>query len=244
MLLVAKNISKSYGKLAVLKSVDLSIAAAEIIAIVGASGAGKSTLLHLLGTLDNTDTGSIIFNGTDFTQLNDKALSAFRNKHMGFIFQFHHLLPEFTALENVCIPAYIAKENKADADARGLKLLTQLGLADRAEHKPSELSGGEQQRVAIARALINNPAIIFADEPTGNLDSNNANEINELFLKIRKEMGVAIVIVTHNMQQAGRISDNTAFFYMGDLVEYDETKKIFTNPEKERTQNYITGRFG
>ena len=217
MLLVAKNISKSYGKLAVLKSVDLSIAAAEIIAIGGASGAGKSTLLHLLGTLDNTDTGSIIFNGTDFTQLNDKALSAFRNQHMGFIFQFHHLLPEFTALENVCIPAYIAKENKADADARGLKLLTQLGLADRAEHKPSELSGGEQQRVAIARALINQPSIIFADEPTGNLDSNNANEINELFLKIRKEMGVAIVIVTHNSALAS-IADRQLHMKDGNLI--------------------------
>ena len=217
MLLVAKNISKSYGKLAVLKSVDLSIAASEIIAIVGASGAGKSTLLHLLGTLDKTDTGNIIFDDTDFTQLNDKALSAFRNKHMGFIFQFHHLLPEFTALENVCIPAYIAKENKADADARGLKLLTQLGLADRAEHKPSELSGGEQQRVAIARALINNPAIIFADEPTGNLDSNNANEINELFLKIRKEMGVAIVIVTHNSALAS-IADRQLHMKDGNLI--------------------------
>ena len=217
MLLVAKNISKSYGKLAVLKSVDLSIATSEIIAIVGASGAGKSTLLHLLGTLDKTDTGSIIFNGTDFTKLNDKALSAFRNQHMGFIFQFHHLLPEFTALENVCIPAYIAKENKADADARGLKLLTQLGLADRADHKPSELSGGEQQRVAIARALINNPAIIFADEPTGNLDSNNANEINELFLKIRKEMGVAIVIVTHNSALAS-IADRQLLMKDGNLI--------------------------
>ena len=217
MLLVAKNISKSYGKLAVLKSVDLSIAASEIIAIVGASGAGKSTLLHMLGTLDKTDTGSIIFDGTDFTKLNDKALSAFRNQHMGFIFQFHHLLPEFTALENVCIPAYIAKENKADADARGLKLLTQLGLADRAEHKPSELSGGEQQRVAIARALINNPAIIFADEPTGNLDSNNANEINELFLKIRKEMGVAIVIVTHNSALAS-IADRQLHMKDGNLI--------------------------
>ena len=217
MLLVAKNISKSYGKLAVLKSVDLSIDAAEIIAIVVASGAGKSTLLHLLGTLDKTDTGNIIFDGTDFTKLNDKALSAFRNQHMGFIFQFHHLLPEFTALENVCIPAYIAKENKADADARGLKLLTQLGLADRAEHKPSELSGGEQQRVAIARALINNPAIIFADEPTGNLDSNNANEINELFLKIRKEMGVAIVIVTHNSALAS-IADRQLHMKDGNLI--------------------------
>jgi lipoprotein-releasing system ATP-binding protein len=203
--------------LAVLKSVDLSIDAAEIIAIVGASGAGKSTLLHLLGSLDKTDTGSIIFNGTDFTQLNDKALSAFRNQHMGFIFQFHHLLPEFTALENVCIPAYIAKENKADADARGLKLLAQLGLADRAEHKPSELSGGEQQRVAIARALINKPTIIFADEPTGNLDSNNANEINELFLKIRKEMGVAIVIVTHNSTLAS-IADRQLQMKDGNLI--------------------------
>ena len=217
MLLNAINISKSYGNLAILKSLDIQINASEIIAIVGASGAGKSTLLHLLGTLDKPDTGSIIFNNHDLSKLNDTALSEFRNKNMGFIFQFHHLLPEFTALENVCIPAYIAKENKSTAEARGLALLKQLGLEARAQHKPSELSGGEQQRVAIARALINNPSVIFADEPTGNLDSTNAKEINELFLKLRNEMGIAIVIVTHNAELA-RIADRKLTMKDGSLL--------------------------
>jgi lipoprotein-releasing system ATP-binding protein len=217
MLLNANNISKSYGNLAILKSLDIQINASEIIAIVGASGAGKSTLLHLLGTLDKPDTGSIIFNNLDLSKLNDTALSEFRNKNMGFIFQFHHLLPEFTALENVCIPAYIAKENKSTAEARGLALLKQLGLEARAQHKPSELSGGEQQRVAIARALINNPSVIFADEPTGNLDSTNAKEINELFLKLRNEMGIAIVIVTHNSELAS-IADRKLTMKDGSLL--------------------------
>ena len=202
MLLVAKNISKSYGKLAVLKSVDLSIDAAEIIAIVGASGAGKSTLLHLLGTLDNTDTGSIIFNGTDFTQLNDKALSAFRNQHMGFIFQFHHLLPEFTALENVCIPAFIANKSRHETETEAKRLLDYLGLSHRINHKPNELSGGEHQRVAVARALINKPAIIFADEPSGNLDTHSAENLHQLFFKLRDELGQTFVIVTHNEELA------------------------------------------
>jgi lipoprotein-releasing system ATP-binding protein len=217
MLLNASNISKSYGNLAILKSLDIQINASEIIAIVGASGAGKSTLLHLLGTLDKPDTGNIIFNDHDLSKLNDTALSEFRNKNMGFIFQFHHLLPEFTALENVCIPAYIAKENKSTAEARGLALLKQLGLEARAQHKPSELSGGEQQRVAIARALINNPSVIFADEPTGNLDSTNAKEINELFLKLRNEMGIAIVIVTHNAELAS-IADRKLTMKDGSLL--------------------------
>ena len=217
MLLNAINISKSYGNLAILKSLDIQINASEIIAIVGASGAGKSTLLHLLGTLDKPDTGNIIFNNHDLSKLNDTALSEFRNKNMGFIFQFHHLLPEFTALENVCIPAYIAKENKSTAEARGLALLKQLGLEARAQHKPSELSGGEQQRVAIARALINNPSVIFADEPTGNLDSTNAKEINELFLKLRNEMGIAIVIVTHNAELAS-IADRKLTMKDGSLL--------------------------
>jgi lipoprotein-releasing system ATP-binding protein len=217
MLLNASNISKSYGNLAILKSLDIQINASEIIAIVGASGAGKSTLLHLLGTLDKLDTGNIIFNDHDLSKLNDTALSEFRNKNMGFIFQFHHLLPEFTALENVCIPAYIAKENKSTAEARGLALLKQLGLEARAQHKPSELSGGEQQRVAIARALINNPSVIFADEPTGNLDSTNAKEINELFLKLRNEMGIAIVIVTHNEELAS-IADRKLTMKDGSLL--------------------------
>ena len=217
MLLNANNISKSYGKLAILKSLDIQINASEIISIVGASGAGKSTLLHLLGTLDKPDTGSIIFNNFDLSKLNDTALSEFRNKNMGFIFQFHHLLPEFTALENVCIPAYIAKENKNTAEARGLALLKQLGLETRTQHKPSELSGGEQQRVAIARALINNPSVVFADEPTGNLDSTNAKEINELFLKLRNEMGIAIVIVTHNAELAS-IADRKLTMKDGSLL--------------------------
>ena len=217
MLLNASNISKSYGNLAILKSLDIQINASEIIAIVGASGAGKSTLLHLLGTLDKPDIGNIIFNNHDLSKLNDTALSEFRNKNMGFIFQFHHLLPEFTALENVCIPAYIAKENKSTAEARGLALLKQLGLEARAQHKPSELSGGEQQRVAIARALINNPSVIFADEPTGNLDSTNAKEINELFLKLRNEMGIAIVIVTHNAELAS-IADRKLTMKDGSLL--------------------------
>lgn len=217
MLLNANNISKSYGNLAILKSLDIQINASEIIAIVGASGAGKSTLLHLLGTLDKPDTGNMIFNNHDLSKLNDTALSEFRNKNMGFIFQFHHLLPEFTALENVCIPAYIAKENKSTAEARGLALLKQLGLEARAQHKPSELSGGEQQRVAIARALINNPSVIFADEPTGNLDSTNAKEINELFLKLRNEMGIAIVIVTHNAELAS-IADRKLTMKDGSLL--------------------------
>lgn len=217
MLLNASNISKSYGNLAILKSLDIQINASEIIAIVGASGAGKSTLLHLLGTLDKPDTGNIIFNDHDLSKLNDTALSEFRNKNMGFIFQFHHLLPEFTALENVCIPAYIAKENKSTAEARGLAILKQLGLEARAQHKPSELSGGEQQRVAIARALINNPSVIFADEPTGNLDSTNAKEINELFLKLRNEMGIAIVIVTHNAELAS-IADRKLTMKDGSLL--------------------------
>ncbi|MEN9369550.1 MAG: hypothetical protein RI952_415 [Bacteroidota bacterium] len=217
MLLNASNISKSYGNLAILKSLDIQINASEIIAIVGASGAGKSTLLHLLGTLDKPDTGNIIFNDHDLSKLNDTALSEFRNKNMGFIFQFHHLLPEFTALENVCIPAYIAKENKSTAETRGLALLKQLGLEARAQHKPSELSGGEQQRVAIARALINKPSVIFADEPTGNLDSTNAKEINELFLKLRNEMGIAIVIVTHNVELAS-IADRKLTMKDGSLL--------------------------
>ena len=200
MLLVAKNISKSYGKLAVLKSVDLSITASEIIAIVGASGAGKSTLLHLLGTLDKTDTGNIIFDGTDFTKLNDKALSAFRNQHMGFIFQFHHLLPEFTALENVCIPGFIANKPKKDVEKRAKELLGILNLNSRLDHKPSALSGGEQQRVAVARALMNSPKLLLADEPSGNLDSANAADLHQLFLTLKRELNQTSIIVTHNTE--------------------------------------------
>ena len=180
----AKNIHKSYGDLAVLKGVDIQINKGEIISIVGASGAGKSTLLQIIGTLDKPDIGEVEINETVTAQLKDKALSLFRNKNIGFVFQFHHLLPEFTALENVCIPAYIQKIGQAEAEERALKLLTDLGVADRASHKPSELSGGEQQRVAVCRALMNNPAVILADEPSGNLDSASAKELHNLFFRM------------------------------------------------------------
>jgi lipoprotein-releasing system ATP-binding protein len=198
----AENIHKSYGDLEVLKGVNLQINKGEIVSIVGASGAGKSTLLQIIGTLDKPDKGNVMINDTSTIQLNDKALSLFRNKNIGFVFQFHHLLPEFTALENVCIPAFIHKTPKADAEKRAMELLTSLGVADRSHHKPSELSGGEQQRVAVCRALMNNPAVILADEPSGNLDSASAKELHNLFFKLRDEMNQTFVIVTHNEELA------------------------------------------
>ncbi len=216
-MLSAQNLHKSYGTLEIIKGVDLQISKAEIVSIVGASGAGKSTLLHLLGTLDKADQGKISFDGTELQTMKDVQLSAFRNKNIGFIFQFHHLLPEFTALENICIPAFIGNVSKSVAEKRAMDLLRRMNLSDRADHKPSELSGGEQQRVAIARALINQPKIVFADEPTGNLDSNNAKEINELFLSIRKEFDVAIVIVTHNLELAA-IADRKLTMKDGKLI--------------------------
>jgi len=194
----AENIHKSYGDLKVLKGVDLEIKKGEIISIVGASGAGKSTLLQIIGTLDLPDQGAVAINEINTSKLNDKALSLFRNKNIGFVFQFHHLLPEFTALENVCIPAYIHKTPKASAEKKAMELLSKLGVADRAAHKPSELSGGEQQRVAVCRALMNNPAVILADEPSGNLDSASAKELHELFFTLRDELNQTFVIVTHN----------------------------------------------
>ena len=198
----AENIKKSYGELEVLKGVDLQIKKGEVISIVGASGAGKSTLLQIIGTLDLPDTGSVSIKDTNTSVLNDKDLSLFRNKHIGFVFQFHHLLPEFTALENVCIPAFIHKKSKAEAEKKAMELLTKLGVADRASHKPSELSGGEQQRVAVCRALINNPAVILADEPSGNLDSASAKELHQLFFTLRDELNQTFVIVTHNEELA------------------------------------------
>ena len=198
----AENIHKSYGDLEVLKGVNLQINKGEIVSIVGASGAGKSTLLQIIGTLDKPDKGNVMINDTSTIQLNDKALSLFRNKNIGFVFQFHHLLPEFTALENVCIPAFIHKTPKADAEKRAMELLTSLGVADRSHHKPSELSGGEQQRVAVCRALMNNPAVILADEPSGNLDSASAKELHNLFFELRDEMNQTFVIVTHNEELA------------------------------------------
>tara|TARA_B110000459_G_C16625149_1_gene504718 strand:- start:5923 stop:6576 length:654 start_codon:yes stop_codon:yes gene_type:complete len=198
----AENIHKSYGDLNVLQGVDLLIKKGEIISIVGASGAGKSTLLQIIGTLDLPDAGSVEINNVNTSKLNDKDLSLFRNKNIGFVFQFHHLLPEFTALENVCIPAYIHKTPKSEAEKRAMELLKKLGVAERATHKPSELSGGEQQRVAVCRALMNNPAVILADEPSGNLDSASAKELHELFFTLRDELNQTFVIVTHNNELA------------------------------------------
>lgn len=201
-MIVIENIHKSYGSLEVLKGVYLTIEQGKIISIVGASGAGKSTLLHIIGTLDKPNEGSLKINGIDVFKLKDKDLSLFRNKNIGFVFQFHHLLPEFTAVENVCIPAFIRKTPKAEAEKRAIELLTSLGLKDRLFHKPSQLSGGEAQRVAVCRALINNPAVILADEPSGNLDSASAKELHELFFKLRKEFNQTFIIVTHNEELA------------------------------------------
>jgi len=197
----ATNIHKNYGDLHVLKGVDLHIKKGEVVSIVGASGAGKTTLLQILGTLDKATSkqeSQLIIKGADLNTLNDKALAKFRNEHIGFIFQFHQLLPEFTAMENVCIPAFIKNTPKADAEKRAQELLDFLGLKDRYQHKPNELSGGEQQRVAVARALINKPDLIFADEPSGNLDSESAENLHKLFFKLRDEFGQTFVIVTHN----------------------------------------------
>jgi lipoprotein-releasing system ATP-binding protein len=197
-MLKATNITRNYNDLSVLKGVDIFVNKGEIVSIVGSSGAGKSTLLHILGSLDRANSGEIWINNQRIDTLKEKELAKFRNQHIGFVFQFHHLLPEFTALENVCIPGWIAGTSKNELEARALELLKILGLQDRATHKPSELSGGEQQRVAVARALINNPDIVFADEPTGNLDSKHAQELHELFLHLQKTMGQTFLIVTHN----------------------------------------------
>lgn len=201
-MLKARNIHKSYGKLEVLKGIDLAVDKGEIVSIVGASGAGKSTLLHVLGTIEKPDRGEIKIQGIDLSSLNDKALSHFRNTNIGFVFQFHHLLPEFTALENVCIPAFIAGEGTKEAEEKALYLLDFMSLTDRAGHKPSELSGGEQQRVAIARALINEPAVVFADEPSGNLDSQSSQVLHQLFFNLRAKLGQTFIIATHNKELA------------------------------------------
>lgn len=201
-MIVIENLHKSYGDLKVLKGVDLSIKKGEIVSIVGSSGAGKSTLLHLMGTLDRADEGKIIINDENTSVLSDKKLSTFRNKHIGFVFQFHHLLPEFTALENVCIPAFINHTPKAEAEKKAIELLDLLGLTARIHHKPSELSGGEQQRVAVCRALINSPAVVLADEPSGNLDSVAAKDLHQLFFDLRDKTNQTFVIVTHNEELA------------------------------------------
>ena len=202
----AKNIQYAYGNLEVLKGVDLHIRKGEFVSIVGASGAGKTTLLQLLGTLDDIQAGSLIINNKEVNKLSQKDIAKFRNKEIGFVFQFHNLLVEFTALENVCLPAFIAGTNRKTAEEKGLSLLKLLGLSNRANHKPDELSGGEQQRVAVARALINSPSIILADEPSGNLDSKNADELHNLFLKLNKDLGQTFVIITHNLALANLAS--------------------------------------
>jgi lipoprotein-releasing system ATP-binding protein len=201
-MLIAEGLQKTYGSLKVLKGVTLSVEKGEVVAIVGASGAGKSTLLHILGTLDSPDAGHVSIHGKDVFKQSQVALAQFRNRHIGFVFQFHNLLPEFTAEENIMIPALIAKKDEKQTRRRAEELMTTLGIADRKNHKPSELSGGEQQRAAVARALINSPDIIFADEPSGNLDSKNASELHQLFFKLREEMGHTFVIVTHNQEFA------------------------------------------
>ena len=217
-MLTATNIEKFYGKLHVLKGVDISIAKGEIVSIVGSSGAGKSTLLHILGTLDRPDKGQVILNDQRIDKLSGKSLARFRNIHIGFIFQFHHLLPEFTALENVCIPGWIAGSKKKDTQERAAELLKGLGLSDRLQNKPHQLSGGEQQRVAVARALINNPDIVMADEPTGNLDSENGRELHRLFIELRDKYQQSFLIVTHN-EELATMSDRIVHMKDGKIIE-------------------------
>ncbi len=217
LMIEAKNIYKNYGDIPVLKGVNIQIQTGEIISIVGKSGAGKSTLLHILGTLDNADNGTIIFDDVDINKLNKKQLADFRNQNIGFIFQFHHLLPEFTAIENVCLPGYIKKEKDKLVLDKANELLEYLGLSDRKKHKPDELSGGEQQRVAVARALINNPSIIFADEPSGNLDTQTSIELHQLFFQLRKDFNQTFVIVTHN-EELANISDRRLVMADGNIL--------------------------
>ena len=216
-MLTAVNIQKKYGQLAVLKGVDISVDKGEIVSIVGSSGAGKSTLLHILGTLDKADSGSISMDGQRIESLSGKKLAAFRNNHIGFVFQFHHLLPEFTAQENVCIPGWIAGKAKKEVQARAVELLNTLGLGDRLENKPQQLSGGEQQRVAVARALVNDPMIVMADEPTGNLDSSNARELHQLFIDLRNQFRQTFLIVTHN-EELARLSDRILHMKDGKII--------------------------
>jgi len=208
LMVSANKINKSFGSLQVLNGVDIEVKKGEVVSIVGPSGAGKTTLLQILGTLERPDSGTIKINDTQVSSLKKSELTSFRNREIGFVFQFHHLLPEFTALENVCIPAYIGGLNRPEAEAKGTELLKRLGLSERASHKPNALSGGEQQRVAVARALINEPSVVFADEPSGNLDSKNADELHQLFFNLREEFGQTFIIVTHNKDLAG-MADRT-----------------------------------
>ncbi|WP_423737488.1 ABC transporter ATP-binding protein [Chitinophaga caseinilytica] len=216
-MLVARNVTKNYSNLPVLRGVDISVSKGEIVTIVGSSGAGKSTLLHILGTLDAPSGGEIFINDVQTSHLAGDALADFRNRHIGFIFQFHHLLPEFSALENVCIPGFIAGTRKNEVRERAEYLLETLGLKDRLHHRPTQLSGGEQQRVAVARALINKPDVVMADEPTGNLDSHNAKELHQLFLQLRDQFGQTFIIVTHN-EELATLSDRQLVMKDGKIV--------------------------
>ena len=223
-MLRAERIVKSYGKINVLKSIDMEIKEGEIASIVGASGAGKSTLLHILGTLDKPDQGKVWLGDIELSKLRGNDLAAYRNKNIGFIFQFHNLLPEFTALENVCIPAYLSNnKSTSEINKRGNELLSMLGLKQRIDHKPSQMSGGEQQRTAVARALMNNPSVVFADEPSGNLDSQTAEDLHRLFFKLRDEINQTFVIVTHNEELANMADEK---FEIKDGALYDEAEEI------------------
>ena len=224
-----KNITKSFGSLQVLKGIDLHINRSEVVSIVGPSGAGKTTLLQIIGTLDRPDTGSILVDGIDVTALSSKKLSDFRNRHLGFVFQFHQLLPEFTAIENIMIPAYIAGTSPKQARARAKELLDFMGLADRATHKPNELSGGEKQRVAVARALVNNPAVILADEPSGSLDTKNKEELHQLFFDLRNQFGQTFVIVTHD-ESLAQLTDRTIHLRDG-LIETPAASPVSSTPD-------------
>ncbi len=215
----AREIVKSYGSLQVLKGVSVEINKGEIVSVTGASGAGKSTLLHILSTIDRADSGHVVVDGIETGKLNDRKLAGFRNRKVGFVFQFHHLLPEFTALENVCIPAFIAGTGRRDAELRAMELLEFLNLKDRSSHKPSELSGGEQQRIAVARALINSPSVIMADEPSGNLDSTNARQLHQLFFELREKFSQTILIVTHN-EELAEMADRRLFMRDGLIFDH------------------------
>ena len=227
-----KGITKSFGSLQVLKGIDLHIDKGEVVSIVGPSGAGKTTLLQIMGTLDKPDSGSITIDGTDIRSLSGKEISRFRNSHIGFVFQFHQLLPEFTALENIMIPAFIGGKTKSEAKERAMELLRFMGLEERASHKPSELSGGEKQRVAVARALVNNPAVIFADEPSGSLDSKNKAELHQLFFNLRDRFGQTFVIVTHD-EQLAKTTDRTIEMMDGQLCTQHDNETPNENKETE-----------